>query len=105
VSKPLPIRFSGPASQDLEKISDDLELARGSTFAKKYTDGLRQRIRALSTSPKRYRVRRRLGKGRRLMPELPYHIIYQVAADHVLILRIVHGRRKTTHRSIDIGDG
>ena len=104
MSKSYPIRFSVPASQDLERISDDLERARGRTFAERYTDGLRQRIRTLATSPKRYRVRRRLGKGRRLMPELPYHIIYRVEADHVLILRILHGRRNITRQLINVDD-
>lgn len=83
----------------MDKIFDDLEQARGTSFADLYVDELRSRIRSLSASPERYRLRPRLGKGLRLMPELPYHILFKVEADAVVVVRVVHGRRKITRRS------
>jgi plasmid stabilization system protein ParE len=101
VNKVYVIRYSPAALRDLDKISDDLEEAHGTSFADTYVDELRSRIGTLSASPGRYNLRSRLGKNLRLMPELPYHVIYRVEADVVVIVRVVHGRRRITRRSID----
>ena len=101
MSHPLAVRYATAARQDLAKIADDLAEARGGEFAAQYVESLQRRIETLSTSPKRYRVRRRLGDGLRLRPEAPYHVFYRVEPDHVLIVRILHGRRRATRRTIE----
>jgi toxin ParE1/3/4 len=101
VSQPLPIRYTVEAESDLDKIWVDLATARGDNFADQYMQRLMATIESLGQNPQRYNVRLRLGKGRRLMPEQPYHVIYRVDPDGVLIVRILHGRRKITRRSIE----
>ena len=98
-----PVEYALFAKADLEGIWDDLEAARGPKFADKYLRELEQSIESLSRLPRRYRVRRRLGKGRRILPLRPYHVIYRVEDTRVLILRIMHGRRKITRRTIELG--
>ena len=98
---PLPIVYSAAARDDLTKVTLDLSSERGVEFARSYVANLRSRIETLSTSPKRYRVRPRYGKGVRLRPELPYNVFYQANLDHVLVVRILHGRRKITRRTIE----
>ena len=97
----MPVDYTLAAKRDLQKIRNDLAQARGADFANRYMQGLENRIESLSSQPKRYQVRPKLGKGRRLMPERPYHVIYQVDDQSVLIVRILHGRRKITRSSID----
>ena len=101
MSRPFAIQYTIEAEDDLGKIWGDLAEARGAQFAKTYLQRLRLRIGSLARQPRRYRVKPRLGKGRRLMPEKPYHIIYRVDLDCVVIVRVLHGRRRITRQSIE----
>ena len=100
MSAALPVRYSMAAPGDLRKIGVDLAKARGSVFADPYLDRLVDRIATLALHPRRYRERARFGVERRIMPLLPYHVIYIVEVDRIRILRIVHGRRRITKRDI-----
>ncbi len=104
MSQPLPIRYTIEAEADLDKIWNDLKVARGTDFADQYMQELKTRIGTLDQHPRRYRLRPKFGKGRRLMPEDPYHVIYRVDLDKVLIVRVMHGSRNITRRTIDAPD-
>lgn len=88
----LEVRFSDPAIGDLSEIAayigrDNPHAARQLVLV------IRETCRSLAMHPLTGRSRDDLLPGSRSFPVGKYLIFYQVARDHLDILRIVHGGR------------
>ena len=57
-------------------------------------------LRALPMFPESGAPRLRLGRHIRIGVVSPYVVIYELESDHVMVLRIVDGRRKITRRLV-----
>jgi toxin ParE1/3/4 len=96
------IRLALPAQRDLQDIHDHIAAERPAS-AREVADAILRRIAILADHREAGHWRRGLGRGARVMVESPYVIIYEVEADGVRVLRILHGARRITRRSLAPG--
>jgi toxin ParE1/3/4 len=94
------LRFSPAAARDLEKISDDIAAAAGEPVALAFIGRLRRSLDYLAAFPRLGRLRPRFGPGVRSWAFRPYVTLYRETGSDVEIIRIVHGRRRTTRRQM-----
>ena len=91
------LRFSPAAAHDLDKIIDDISEAAGRRVALAFVDRMRRSLEHLSEFPRMGRRRQGFGTGVRSWSFSPYVAFYRpIGSDAVEIIRIVHGRRRTT---------
>lgn len=96
-----PLRFSPAATRDLDKIIDDISEAAGKRVALAFVQRMRQSLSHLSEFPGLGRRRPAFGAGVRSWAFSPYVAFYRASgSDAVEIIRIVHGRRRTTRREM-----
>jgi toxin ParE1/3/4 len=88
-------RLSKRAEADLEDIAYYIARESGSLdTAKRVIESIMDRIHMLGANPYAGRARDEdLGRGRRSFPADRYIIVYRVAGQDVLILRVAHSRR------------
>ena len=91
----MPHRLAPQAERDLDAIWLYVAKESGSLeVADRLIDEFVDRFCLLAGFPYLGRLREEdLGVGRRTLPVGEYVIIYRVENEHVLILRVVHGRR------------
>ena len=94
--------IAASADADVGAIMDDLNIQAGPLVVAKYLALFRQLYERLRVHPDKGPPRRRLGAEIRIGIVLPYIVIYRyaVAADTVIILRVVHGRRRISGRML-----
>lgn len=90
----IPVRFSNQALADLEDI-DAYIGARNPTAARRVINRIEELCFALGEMPGLGRPSEVEGARKLLVPEWPYKIIYEIAAepDRIIVLRIYHGAR------------
>lgn len=84
--------FSPLAERDLETIADYIG-ADNPTRALSFIRELRTLCGQLAQHPLAYRLRPELGEGIRSCAYGRYMIFFEIAADGVVIVRILHGAR------------
>ena len=91
------------AHRDLTKILAEVHKNAGRASLYKYDAEFSRTFARLQQFPDSGAPRPRLGVNTRLSVVYPYLIYYRrsAAADSVLIMRILHGRRKITRRMLE----
>lgn len=94
------VEVSERAKSDFDEIIARLESLAGNRVAVKFVVSLSRAIVGLADFPGQGAPRPRLGRDMRVLIVSPYLILYEYALgdDGVVVLRIVHGRRKITRR-------
>jgi toxin ParE1/3/4 len=72
----------------------------GRLVAAAYFARFRTMLERLRTFPDSGGRRPRLGAGIRIAVVRPYVIFYRASSDEVLIVRVLHGRRRITRRMV-----
>jgi len=94
------LRFSPAAARDLDKISSDIAVAAGVQVALAFVTRLRQSLDHLAAFPRIGRLRGSFGRGVRSWAFPPYVAFYRESGSEVEIIRIVHGKRRTTRSQL-----
>lgn len=89
-----------PADADIARIIDDLGVKAGANVADRYDADFDRLYVRLAAHPESGAPRPALGRQARISVVSPYVVIYEYLAadDAVMVLRIVHGRRKITRK-------
>jgi len=89
----MPIRWSGPALQDLREIRDYVS-QDDPNAARRLALRIRKGVEHLADHPRSGRVVPEFEQdNRREVIVSPYRIVYEVQANRVVVLRVLHGRR------------
>lgn len=90
------LTVSPQAEHDVAKIIDLLTREAGVDVADRYRQGFDDLFARFARFPESGAPRARLGRHIRIGVVSPYVVIYELALDHVMVLRIVDGRRRIT---------
>ena len=91
------ILWTGPALADLREIRDQIEAEGRPMAGKKLASRIRDGVLQLETFPLSGRgVPEFPGAGYRELIISSYRVIYELADDRVVVLRVWHGRRDLT---------
>lgn len=97
IEKPLShlmrVRWTADAADDLERIADYIAADRPETAGRIAQDIVRT-VDALDTFPNRVRPRRVEGTREPVLAPLPFIAVYEVHADEVQVLRVLHGAQQ-----------
>jgi toxin ParE1/3/4 len=88
------------AIDDVRGILTLLAENAGDSVAEKYFARFRAIFERLVAHPRSGGPRPRLGTAVRVAVVRPYIVIYRTSADDVMIMRVLHGRRKITRRTV-----
>ncbi len=94
------LTVSPQAEHDAAQIIDLLTREAGAEVAHRYRRGFDDLLARLVRFPESGAPRVHLGRHIRIGVVSPYVVIYELEPDHVMILRIVDGRRKVTRRLV-----
>jgi len=94
------LTVSPQAEHDAAEIIDLLTREAGTDVANRYRQGFNDLLARFARYPESGSPRVRLGRHIRIGVVTPYVIIYELEPDHVMVLRIVDGRRKITRRLV-----
>ena len=99
------ILFSAQFWLDFDAVIRRLAEVAGEPVARKYNLDIRRNIRQLVDTPGIGAPRGKLGRGIRMLVVSPYLIVYDGGpkAKSVIVLRILHGSRRITRRTIAAG--
>src|SRR5215208_2203296 len=86
------IKVSSDAEGDIEEIADYTTRNWGSEQSRRYSAGLRAGFRQLREYPRLGTDRSDLEAGLRCLPVQEHRIFYQVQADLISVVRILHVR-------------
>jgi len=89
---PIQVRWTEPATRDLEEISEYIRSDRPDaaiTVAKTLFDAAND----LSLLPGRGRIGRLPGTRELVVSGLPYIVVYRISGEAIQVLRIYHGAR------------
>jgi toxin ParE1/3/4 len=86
------LSFSPLAEQDMESIGDYIA-ADSPARAVSFVLELRQQCQRIARNPLGYRARPELGAGLRSCAHGRYVVFFEVQADAITIVRILHGAR------------
>lgn len=93
------ITHAPQANSDLEDIYGFSMAMWGQDRATEYLLGLRAIIENLAVFPEMGKAKRHLGVNMRAFVHESHHVVYdRVSEDEILILRVVHSRRRLTRR-------
>jgi toxin ParE1/3/4 len=87
---------SDPARRDLIDIISFLSRNAGIAVARRYSAKFSGALKRLATMPASGSPRAALGPDARVLSIHPYIVVYDYAAEHVVVLRIIHTRRNVT---------
>jgi len=88
------IEWSRRAAKDLKAISEYIEQDRNIETANSVARAIYDAIQSLRTMPYRGRYGRVENTRELVISRLPYVAVYQVGADCLVILNIVHGAQR-----------
>ena len=99
------VRISPAAQADFDSIVDELAIVKGATVATRHAAAFRRFMNQLVDNPGLGAPRRKLGARIRMLIVSPYLIFYEGTpkAKSVTVLRIRHGSRRITRRTIAAG--
>ena len=92
--------FAPQAIEDIRDVRANLIERAGQLIADKYTEQFRSAFERLVAHPRSGSPRPRFGRNVRVPIGRPYIVIYRAQDDDVVILRVVHGHRKITRRTV-----
>ncbi len=97
----MPSRFeifwTGPALVDLRSVRDDVATEGKPAAAKRLAKKIRDSVLRLQVHPRSGRpVPEFPGAGYREVIVNPYRVVYELAENRVVVLRVWHGRRDLT---------
>ena len=87
------VRWTSAATEDLENVANYL-FENAPEHAARLTRELYKSASLLKKFPNRGRAGKKSGTRELVVRSLPYVIVYQVAADVVYIVRILHGAQR-----------
>ena len=87
----MPIRWTQPASRDLNQICDYIEQHGSTATARRVALSIYKSVAALAEFPEQGRSGRKSGTRELVLSGLPYLVIYRIQRNAVEILRILHG--------------
>jgi addiction module RelE/StbE family toxin len=87
------VRWTTDAADDLERICDYLAESRPGS-ARRVAEAIVEGLAALVTFPNRGRAGRVEGTRELVFVSLPFVAVYEVHADDVQVLRILHGAQQ-----------
>ena len=85
--------LSNEADADLDEIFDYTEYEHGFNQAVKYLSDLESLFKQLVKTPNLGRERKEIKKSIFSIAEQEHTVFYQIQKDHILIARVLHGRR------------
>jgi len=88
------------AINDVRGIVTLLVEQAGSSVAEDYFERFRSTFERLVAHPRSGGPRPRLGAAVRIAVVRPYIVIYRTSTDDVMIMRVLHGSRKITRRTL-----
>jgi toxin ParE1/3/4 len=88
------------AINDVREILAFLSEKGGNSVAEDYFARFRSTFERLVAHPRSGSPRPRLGRAVRIAVVRPYIVIYRISADAVMIMRVLHGRRRITRRTV-----
>jgi plasmid stabilization system protein ParE len=88
------------AKEDVRRILTDLNARAGNHVAERYAADFKTAYRRLAHIPAGGPPRPALGSKTRIVPVLPYIVIYDYENDTVTVLRVLHGKRNITRNLI-----
>jgi toxin ParE1/3/4 len=94
------LTVSPQAELDAAEIVDLLVREAGVDVARRYRQSFDDIFARFAVFPESGAPRPRLGRHIRIGVVSPYLVIYELESDHVMVLRIVDGRRKITRRLV-----
>lgn len=94
------LTVSPQAEDDAARIIELLTREAGANVAGRYRQGFDDLFTRLARFPESGAPRVHLGRHIRIGVVSPYVVIYELESDHVMVLRIVDGRRKITRRLV-----
>ncbi len=99
------VTLSPAAVEDYNAIIAELQQRAGTRIAQRYDAAIEAELRNIAEYPGSGAPRGRFGKLTRMALVSPYLIYYDGApkAESVVVLRIVHGRRRFGRKQIDKG--
>jgi len=92
--------FAPRAINDVRDIPTLLAEKGGNSVAEDYLGRFRSTFERLVAHPRSGGPRPRLGRAVRIPVVRPYIVIYRTSIDDVMIMRVLHGRRKITRRTV-----
>ena len=87
------VRWTTDAADDLERICDYIAESRPES-ARRVAQSVIDRIGTLETFPHLGRSGRVQGTREIAFPPLPFVAIYEVVADQIIVLRVLHGAQR-----------
>ncbi|HEY4170769.1 MAG TPA: type II toxin-antitoxin system RelE/ParE family toxin [Reyranella sp.] len=94
------LTVSPQAEHDAAQIIELLTREAGADVGSRYRQEFDDLLARFARFPKSGAPRVNLGRHIRIGVVTPYVVIYELEPDHVMVLRIVDGRRKITRRLI-----
>jgi toxin ParE1/3/4 len=94
------LTVSPQAEFDAVRIVDRLSKEAGADVARRYRQGFEDLFARFARFPESGAPRPSLGQRIRMGVVSPYVVIYELEPDHVMVLRIVDGRRRITRRLV-----
>jgi toxin ParE1/3/4 len=89
----MPVRLSRQATQDLEAITQMLAEQAGARVASQYIARFEAAFDLLADNPLIGPASDHFGPGLRRLVVRPYIVVYELRTDHILVVRVLHGRR------------
>jgi toxin ParE1/3/4 len=94
------LTISPQAELDAAQIIDLLKREAGAEVARRYRNDFDDILARFALFSESGAPRARLGQHIRIGVVSPYVVVYELELDHVMVLRIVDGRRKITRRMV-----
>jgi addiction module RelE/StbE family toxin len=88
------LRWTEPASRDLEEICDYVAERGGDVAARRIALKICDGLDSLTEFPRKGRPGRLSGTRELVFPELPWLVVYRVHEDRIEINRILHGAQR-----------
>ena len=88
------VDWSSTAAADLKAIAELIEQDRGLETANRIARAIYESVQSLRTMPYRGRYGRLENTRELVMARLPYLVVYQVFAERLVILNVLHGAQR-----------
>ncbi len=98
------LRITDEAKSDVRSILEHLTDVAGELTAQKYDNRFADALEQIQAMPASGALRPYLGADTRIILVLPYILIYDYneADNHLVLLRVVHGKRNVTERLVNL---
>lgn len=94
------LRLTSAARRDLSAIQDLGLIEFGLSATRRHMAGFERKFALLRAHPEAGQERPEFGEKIRALPHPPHRILYLIASDEVLIVRILHSARRALRLDI-----